>query len=287
MIQIRIRHSLKPSKMNLVFEKDLNEGDFLAIFGQSGAGKTTILRIIAGLLKPDYAYIKVGDELWANSDKKFFLSPQKRNIGFVFQDYALFPNLSVRQNLAYALKDKKNTDEKIDYFLDLLALKDFENAYPSKLSGGQAQRVALARAILKEPSLLLLDEPLSALDTKMRLSLQDELLRLYEKFKLTSILVSHDMPEIFKLANKIIELKDGLVLRDFVKKDYLGALKPGLNARARILDIQRNDEKVYLSILLGEDLSRLSIDKNTFDKRFKALKIGQDISLSDIFTLSK
>ncbi len=287
MIQIRIRHSLKPSKMNLVFEKDLNEGDFLAIFGQSGAGKTTILRIIAGLLRPDYAYIKVGDELWANSDKKFFLSPQKRNIGFVFQDYALFPNLSVRQNLAYALKDKKNTDEKIDYFLDLLALKDFENAYPSKLSGGQAQRVALARAILKEPTLLLLDEPLSALDTEMRLSLQDELLRLYEKFKLTSILVSHDMPEIFKLANKIIELKDGLVLRDFVKKDYLGALKPGLNARARILDIQRNDEKVYLSILLGEDLSRLSIDKNTFDKRFKALKIGQDISLSDIFTLSK
>lgn len=283
MIQIHIQHSLNSAfgKMNLLLEKDLDEGDFISIFGESGAGKTTILKIIAGLIKPDYGYIKVNDKIWLDTDKKIILSPQKRNIGFVFQDYALFPNLTVRQNLAYGIKDKKNADKKIDEFLNLLSLTKLANAYPSTLSGGQSQRVALARAILKEPDLLLLDEPLCALDSNMRLVLQDELLKLYENFKLTTILVSHDIAEIYKLSNRIIELKNGTVVRDCLRKDYFSSLNSN-QIKAMILDIQSGDEKVFLTVLIGSDISKIGIDKYEFEKKYPRLKNGQIINLKNL-----
>ncbi len=182
-----------------------------AITGDSGTGKTTTLKILAGLLNPDKGFISVDNVIWFDSEKKINLSPQKRKIGMIFQDYALFPNMTVQKHILYANNDK----DKLEFLLDLVDLKGFEKMYPSKLSGGQKQRLAIARAIAQEPRLLLFDEPFSALDLTMRQKLQDEIIKIKSIFDTNIFIVSHDVNEVNKLADYIFLISNGnICLKD-------------------------------------------------------------------------
>jgi molybdate transport system ATP-binding protein len=175
MLKIDVERSMLTSEGNRLLKVDLEiaNNELLCLFGHSGAGKTTLLRILAGLFTPDRGFISFNGEVWYDSVKKINLPPQKRNVGFMFQDYALFPNMTVRRNIEFAQKIRNA--EEVDSLLSHFGLEALQKQYPAKLSGGQKQRVALARALAAKPNLLLLDEPLSALDYEMRLNLQDEI----------------------------------------------------------------------------------------------------------------
>ena len=180
MIRIRLKKKLFTADGPLALDVDFEcaQGSFVSLFGKSGSGKTTILRMIAGLTEPAEGFIQVEDEIWLDTSKKIHLPPHKRKLGFVFQDYSLFPHMTVRENLEFALGSPQDR-EMIEELLDIMHLKELEGRKPENLSGGQRQRVALARAVLRRPKIFLLDEPLAALDTSIRLKLQDEILKIY------------------------------------------------------------------------------------------------------------
>ncbi len=200
-------------EINLNVDVALAEGEFVTLFGQSGAGKTTLLRMLAGLTVPDCGRIAIGGEVWFDSEQHIDLPPQRREIGLVFQDYALFPNMTVRQNLAFALADKKQGG-RVDELIDIMQLGALQQRLPATLSGGQKQRVALARALVRRPKLLLLDEPFSALDAETRIRLQDEILRLHRNFGLTTLIVSHDQGEVYKLSDRVLLIERGRISRN-------------------------------------------------------------------------
>lgn len=279
MIKINIKHPIKTNNgtIYIEFDKEFNNNQIISIFGESGAGKSTILKIIAGLIKPENAFIQVDDEVWFDSEKNINLPPQKRNIGFLFQDYALFPNMSVYENLKYALNDKNQ----IQYFLDLMNLTKLSNAYPKELSGGQAQRVALARALIRKPKLLLLDEPLSAIDFKMRSSLQDELLKLFDKFKLSIFLISHDIAEIYKMSNVILHLDKGKIIKDMKANEFSSSnISAKIRLSAVLIDIKQSDVLVIFTLLLNQDLIKITITKFEFEQEYKDIKIGDTLIIS-------
>lgn len=240
----------------------VEKGEFLTIFGKSGSGKTTILRMIAGLEKPDEGYIEFDGKVYFDSSKGINLPPQKRNVGFVFQNYALFPNMTVFENLAFAV-DKKEKD-KVEEILKVVELYNLKDRYPSSLSGGQQQRVALARAIVKNPDILLLDEPLSALDYSIRSKLQDELKKLHKMFNLTTILVSHDKPEVFKLSDRVIYLEDGKIKKVgtprevFIKKNISGKF----SFYGTVLDIRKLDILNIITVDINGNLVEVATTEN-------------------------
>jgi molybdate transport system ATP-binding protein len=200
-------------KLMLDVAFQLEKGQLLTLYGPSGAGKTTILRILSGLTDIISGQIIVEEEIWLDTGRKINLPAQKRSIGFVFQDFALFPHLSVKDNLRYALP-KGDNGQLMDELIELMELGQLQNVRPAFLSGGQQQRVALARAIVRRPRLLLLDEPLSALDDDMRHRLQDYIERIRHHFELTTILVSHHLPEILRLSDKVIWLDKGKIRQE-------------------------------------------------------------------------
>jgi molybdate transport system ATP-binding protein len=183
----------------------LNTGAVLGIVGPSGSGKTTLVRCLAGLEKPDAGFIRHDDEFWFHPESRQFVPARKRNVGLVFQDYALFPHLTVLGNLLYACRDKARAWE----FLDLVRLTDRAHHFPRELSGGQKQRTALARALVREPDLLLMDEPLSALDEELRESLGDEIVRVQRETGVTTVLVSHSRRELERMSTETLELLHG------------------------------------------------------------------------------
>ena len=191
----------------------LAPGELLAISGPSGAGKTTLLRLLAGLDRPDGGFIQAENQAWYRAESRQWLPPQQRSLGFVFQDYALFPNMTVRENLAFAAAGQPQAERNISDLLASLELTELAERRPAVLSGGQQQRVALARALARRPRLLLLDEPLSALDLPTRLRLQQVLADVHRQFELTTILISHDPAEITRLADRVLELELGQVRR--------------------------------------------------------------------------
>jgi molybdate transport system ATP-binding protein len=203
---------------DLHVDLEIEDGECISLFGRSGCGKTSILRMIAGLQEPQEGLVRVGGKVWFDSARKIDLPPQKRATGFVFQEYSLFPNMTVEENLRFALCRGEET-ACVGEYLGLVGLKGLEQRYPSKLSGGQKQRVALARALLRHPKILLLDEPLSALDVQTRWRLQDEVLRLYEKTGITMILVSHDPFEVMKLSGRVFMLEAGRIVRSGEPQD--------------------------------------------------------------------
>jgi molybdate transport system ATP-binding protein len=214
MIQATISKKLIAAKGEMYLDVDLGigTGEIVALYGASGAGKTSILRMLCGLTLPDKGLIKVYGQTWFDTANKINLRPQQRNVGIVFQDYALFPNMTVKENLMFAL-DKKQSPAIVDELLELMELTKLHNVKPALLSGGQQQRVALARALVRKPKLLLLDEPMSALDTTLRLKVQDYIMRVHEQFRLTTILVSHDILEVVRLAKKVFVIDHGKLIR--------------------------------------------------------------------------
>ncbi|MED4751873.1 putative 2-aminoethylphosphonate ABC transporter ATP-binding protein [Brevibacillus choshinensis] len=190
---------------------DIQKNEFICLLGPSGCGKTTLLRILAGLEQPTSGRILVGERDITT------LPPAQRNFGMMFQSYALFPNLTAAQNIAYGLLSKKWSkkaiEEKVREVLVLIDLEHIRDKYPSQLSGGQQQRVALARAIALSPDFLLLDEPLSALDAKVRLKLRRELRSLHEKIGITTIMVTHDQDEALTMADRIVVMNNAEVVQ--------------------------------------------------------------------------
>ena len=191
---------------------DLRIGDGITVlFGASGSGKTTLLRCLAGLERPEKGSIHFGAENWLDAEINSFLSPKKRGVGFVPQDYALFPHLTVARNVGYGLNDLPVTERtaRAAEILHWLGLTGLENRLPRELSGGQQQRVALARAVVRRPKLLLLDEPFAALDTPTRLRLRSELRQLLRQLGIPTIVVTHDRFEALALGDEVVVLHDG------------------------------------------------------------------------------
>ncbi|HWR24716.1 MAG TPA: ABC transporter ATP-binding protein [Methanosarcina sp.] len=187
--------------------------DFVVLFGCSGSGKTTALRCIAGLETPDAGTIKINNTLYFDSRKKVNLPPQKRKIGYMFQENALFPHMNVRQNIEFGLKGMSCTEKnnRVNEMLDLAGIEELEFAYPDELSGGQKQKVALARALAPNPEVLLLDEPFSSLDTIIKLRLRKELQVIQKKLGIPVIFITHDPVEAFTMADQMVVFDNGKV----------------------------------------------------------------------------
>lgn len=273
MIEIDINKTLFGSvgEMELTVDLKIKEGEFIALAGQSGSGKTTLLRIIAGLERA-HGSLKVGDEIWM--DEKHTLPPQKRKIGFVFQDYALFPNMTVLQNLLFVQKDHALAE----HLLEMTGLTELKARLPSTLSGGQKQRVSLCRAMMNRPKLLLMDEPLSALDPEMRTKLQQEILTLHKDFGTTTIMVSHDPSEIYRLANRVVVLDHGRIIKDDTPKRALlktsGSQK--FSFEGELLDIIQMDIIMVAIVSIGQQLVEVVISP----QEASSLKIGDKVTLS-------
>ncbi|HYU22720.1 MAG TPA: ATP-binding cassette domain-containing protein [Candidatus Dormibacteraeota bacterium] len=186
---------------------NIADGEFLTLLGESGSGKTTLLRLVAGFEEP------TAGEIWMSGERLDLLPPYQRRVNTVFQNYALFPHLSVRENVAYGLRVKKTAateiDGRVDEALRMVKMQEFAASRPSKLSGGQQQRVALARALVNRPLLLLLDEPLSALDANLRKQMQSELKALQREIGITFLFVTHDQEEAMALSDRIALVRDG------------------------------------------------------------------------------
>jgi len=199
---------------NVTFEFDKG---ILSFLGPSGCGKTTLLRSIAGLEIPDSGSISIADKLQTSIEEGILVPPYSRAIGFVFQNYALWPHMSVYKNVAFGLKLRKVSEDemrrRVLSSLDLVGLQGRENRYPSQLSGGQQQRVALARSLALEPRLILLDEPLSNLDAKLREEMRIELKKLIKKVGISALYVTHDQDEAFTISDKVIVMEAGRILQ--------------------------------------------------------------------------
>ena len=260
MIKVKAKKNLITSHGPIRLEVDFQipDKELITLYGPSGAGKTTILRMIAGLTDPDDGLIKVDDEIWFDSDQGINRPIQERQISFVFQDYNLFPNMSIRENLEYALKDKKD-EGLINEFLEMVHLVELRNRKPDTLSGGQKQRVALVRALLRRPKIFLLDEPLSSLDLELRLKLQDEILAIYNRFKIPTIFVTHDLSEIFKLSNQIIILEQGRIVRSGKPSEIFGedALSGKFKFVGNILGLEKEDFLYIVTVQIGNNLTKV------------------------------
>ena len=248
---------------------EINKGSFVCLYGRSGSGKTTLLRILAGFLRADSGSIKDGDRVLQEGNE--FLSAGKRRIGFLFQDYALFENMSVTGNLLFA----RNDPQKAAMLLEILELSGLAKSGVEGLSGGQKQRVALARALMQEPEILLLDEPLSALDFTMREKIQEYLLKIHEQFHQTVILVSHDVSEIYRLCKRVYEMKDGRIVRTGTPEEIFlktsGSQK--FSFAGKIVDLQARDGVKVAVVAIGSQLCEVVLSNAEAD----GLQVGDEV----------
>ncbi|MBH0238565.1 ABC transporter ATP-binding protein [Methylobrevis albus] len=225
------------------FNLPIAQGEFVSFLGPSGCGKTTMLRMVAGFETPSAGRIRIGDEDVTH------LRPNQRNIGMVFQAYALFPNMTVAQNVAFGLKiagkPKAEIDARVAEMLGIIKLPQLGARYPYQLSGGQQQRVALARALAPKPKVLLLDEPLSALDAKIRVSLRDEIRSLQRALGITTIFVTHDQEEALSISDRIVVMNEGRIeqvgtpfeVYNFPRTRFVASFVGTLNLlRGKVLD---------------------------------------------------
>lgn len=273
MIKIDINKQLHTTSghVNLNINLKIKKNEFVALSGVSGSGKTTLLRIIAGLEEAQ-GEIEVFGQKWLSDMHK--LPSQKRGIGFVFQDYALFPNMNVLDNLLYVNKDK----ELAHHLLELTDLLELKERYPNNLSGGQKQRVSLCRAMMNRPKILLMDEPLSALDTQMRTKLQHDILALHKEFDTTTIMVSHDPNEMYRLSSRVLVLEHGKIIKDGSAKEILlktsGSQK--FTLQGELLDIIKADVINIAVVAIGQQIVEVVLDSS----EAKNFQIGQSVNVS-------
>jgi len=261
-------------KMNLAIRTTMQMGEMVALFGSSGAGKTTLLRILAGLANPDKGIVRFGDTVWFDSDLHVNISPQHRNVSLMFQDYALFPNMTIEQNIQFAQPAKDN--EKVHELLSIFGLSEFRKHRPIGLSGGQKQRVALARALARKPQLLLLDEPLSALDADMRIQLQHEISQAHQLSGATTIMVSHDLNEVFRLATHVICIENGSILRNGKPEEVFSdkSISGKVQITGQIAHIEKQDIVRIVTVISGNNQV---IKVIAFDNDMENLHIGDRV----------
>ena len=260
--------------MNLVIQTTIQVGELVALFGQSGAGKTTLLRILAGLVNPDRGLVKFGNTVWFDSEKQINIAPQNRNVSLMFQDFALFPNMTVEQNIRFAQPEKD--DVAVNELLAIFGLVEFRKRKPNGLSGGQKQRIALARALARKPQLLLLDEPLSALDAEMRNALQDEIAKAHRLSGVTTLLVSHDLNEVFRLASHVICIENGVITRSGKAEAVFSdnSISGKVQITGQIARIEKQDTINIVTVISGNNQI---IKVIAFDSDLENLKLGDRV----------
>ncbi|WP_025665890.1 ATP-binding cassette domain-containing protein [Aquimarina megaterium] len=276
MIHIALQKELTAANgaMQLDVNINIEPGQLVTLYGESGAGKTSILRMIAGLLQTDAGLITVNQKTWLDTKKGICLKPQQRKIGFVFQDYALFPNMTVKENLLFALEKGQNK-EIVNELIDIIELGDLQDRKPINLSGGQKQRVALARALVRTPEILMLDEPLSALDIKMRTKLQDYILKVHKQFNLTTILISHEIGEVIKMSDTVFSIENGKIIKQgkpievFTTKQVSGKFQ----FSGEIIQIEKEDIIYIVTILIGSNFVKIVAEEDDI----KAIAVGDNV----------
>lgn len=257
-----------------------------ALFGPSGCGKTTILRCLAGLARPQQGTIRYEDETWFDSRQRVFLSPQQRRVGYLFQEYALFPHLTVAANIGYGLRSLPLAErtQRITQLLDRFSLRGLERRWPHQVSGGQQQRIALARALARRPRLLLLDEPLSALDAPLREELRLELRQMLAEFRIPVVMVTHDPREVVALADYLIVLDDGKIIQKGTVAEVFA--RPANETVARLMGVEtiepariveRTNGMVRVAVG-GTSLWALTTDDNSTDDVLICVR-GEDVLL--------
>ncbi len=243
----------------------VKDGEFVTLLGPSGCGKTTTLRMIAGLEQNDSGRIYIGETLVSDAARKLYIPPERRGLGMVFQSYAIWPHLTVFENVAYPLRVRHvagaEVQAKVDAALKLVEMNAYAQRPAPHLSGGQQQRVAIARALAFEPNVLLLDEPLSNLDSRLRASMGDELRALQRRLKISSVYVTHDQTEAMALSDRVVVMKEGRILQQGAPEDiylrpanvdvarFLGS--PNVH-KVRVKDASRIDERTFSCTVVGD-----------------------------------
>ncbi|HUI92728.1 MAG TPA: ATP-binding cassette domain-containing protein [Chitinivibrionales bacterium] len=271
---VRKRLTAGDTAFELDFCIDAGGMDCVALFGHSGAGKTTLLRMIAGLTVPDEGRIALGDRVLFDSAARINVPPQHRRVGLVFQEYALFPRMTVEQNVRYGLA--RDAGGSVDSLLETFGLAPLRRRLPAMLSGGQQQRVALARTLAANPSVLLLDEPLSALDPVMRTSLQEALCSARRAMPVLTFLVSHDCGEIFRLATRVVRIADGSITASGTPQEVFAAPGDRMRVSGQVLDNRKHGAINVVTIAVGEEISRIALSPDEAE----GLAVGDLVSVS-------
>lgn len=272
MMDIKLQKKLDTASGPMLLDVDfsLKEGEFASIQGPSGAGKSSIARMLAGLMVPEKGRISHSNTLWLDTEQKISLPPQQRPMALLFQKPALFPNMTVARNLSFALA-KHEKPSLLEEMQEVMELGALWNKRPQQLSGGQQQRVALARTLVQSPKVLLLDEPLSAQDPKMRKKLQDFILQKHRELGCTTLLISHDESDIASLAATQFILSEGkLVSKNKVQNTHAS------QHWGTILSMETIQDHIKLVLELSQGLATLEIPK----------ALGQDLRVGDQFSLT-
>lgn len=280
MIEVDITKRLESVQgpFELTVKCTLLAGRIVSFFGKSGAGKTSLLRMIAGLMPPDSGTIKVNGEHWFQQSKSINIRPQNRNVGFVMQENGLFPHMTLEQNIRFAQPNGRSQHE-VAHLLEDFGLTKLKDEMPGRLSGGQKQLAVLAQTLVRRPKVLLLDEPLSALDEKMRDQMQAYILRTQAELNLTTVLVSHDIREVIRLADEVFILEDGHITKHgHPSHIFFPTLQDDFfQMSGEIIEIGSAEDPNLLLVLVGDKLIKVSASES----QIKGLKPGDSIQMTE------